>query len=292
MGVIKAGDFKAAAARLARDLHQFGRCDLVAIVRRTFADVDGSNQRDGLPAVPDGMAQKHATALIRKGLLAVGAKIVINRKRHAQKAHTLSQVRRKEARPDCDTFAVMRNCGARRQYARLDVWAALPASTILPDMNALIKRKSRHPGFDQALEVLRSHSFDVAPYAGVAGGVLVSKQGAGVVLVPARRAEDPEGAAVAYGVHPGIVVKGEVARLVDRGYQKFIKTSQYEFPATASQLQAIHAFSEELKQLIGAISLYNESLGTTSDVYRYDRLMGREAEDDAPVQPWEMTDGH
>jgi len=61
-----------------------------------------------------------------------------------------------------------------------------------------------------------------------------------------------------------------VARLLDRGYQKFIKTSQYELPASASQLQAIHAFSEELKQLTGAISLYNESLGTTSDVYRYD----------------------
>ncbi len=67
-----------------------------------------------------------------------------------------------------------------------------------------------------------------------------------------------------------------MSRLLDRGYQKFIKTSQYELPASASQLQAIHAFSEELKQLTGAISLYNESLGTTSDVYQYDRLMGRE----------------
>ncbi len=159
-----------------------------------------------------------------------------------------------------------------------------------------MKRRSRHPNFDQTLELLRAHSFDVAPYAGVDLGVLVSKHGAGAVLVPTRRAEDPKDATVAYAVHPGVVVKGEVARLLDRGYQKFIKTSQYELPATASQLQAIHAFSEELKQLIGAISLYNESLGTTSDVYRYDRLMGREAADAAPAQPWdqpsELTDGH
>ena len=47
-------------------------------------------------------------------------------------------------------------------------------------------------------------------------------------------------------------------------------------------------------QLIGAISLYNESLGTTSDVYRYDRLRGREADGGGiePAQPWELPDGH
>jgi hypothetical protein len=74
---------------------------------------------------------------------------------------------------------------------------------------------------------------------------------------------------------PGLVVCGEVGRLLDRGYQKFIKTSKFELPASASELQGIHLFSEELNQLTGATSLYNESLGTTSDVYEYDRLKGR-----------------
>jgi hypothetical protein len=83
-----------------------------------------------------------------------------------------------------------------------------------------------------------------------------------------------------------------VARLLDRGYQKFIMTPQFELPASASQLQAIHLFSEELKQLTGAISLYNESLGTTSDLYEYDRLKGREAAHPAPARPWELTAGH
>ena len=87
-------------------------------------------------------------------------------------------------------------------------------------------------------------------------------------------------------------MRGEVARLLDRGYQKFIKTSQFELPATASQLHAIHAFSEELTQLTGGISLYNESLGTTSDLYEYDRLRGREGEAPAPKRPWELADGH
>jgi hypothetical protein len=168
-----------------------------------------------------------------------------------------------------------------------------PASfSILPNLTDLMKNKSPHPDFEQTLELLRAHSFDVTPYAGVAGGMLVSKHGVGVVLVAPRRSDNPDDASAAYAVHPGILVKGEVSLLLDRGYQKFIKTSQYELPATATQLQAIHAFSEELTQLIGAISLYNESLGTTSDVYRYDRLMGREVEDAAPVQPWELTDGH
>jgi len=143
-------------------------------------------------------------------------------------------------------------------------------------------RKSRNPNFDQTLEMLRAHSFDVQPFAGVAGGVVVSKYGAGAVLVAAGsgdeawNADGRAAAAVAFRERPGAMVGREVGRLLDRGYQKFIKTSQYETPATASQLQGIHRFSEELKQLTGAISLYNESLGTTSDVYEYDRLKGRE----------------
>ena len=142
------------------------------------------------------------------------------------------------------------------------------------------------------LELLRTHGFEEAPYTGLEGGVLVSKDGVGAVMVAAPRTKDADALAAAYVVHPGILVKGEVARLLDRGYQKFIKTSQYELPASASQLQAIHIFSEELKQLIGEVSLYNESLGTTSDVYRYDRLMGREAEQPEPAQPWELSEGH
>jgi hypothetical protein len=123
------------------------------------------------------------------------------------------------------------------------------------------------------LELLRAHSFDVSPWAEVAGGVLVTKYGAGAVLVAAADKAAP----VAYAVHPGVLVGGLVGRLLDRGHQKFIQTPQFELPATASQLHAIHRFSEELMQLTGDIDLYNTSLGTTSDLYLYDRLKGREA---------------
>ncbi len=154
-------------------------------------------------------------------------------------------------------------------------------------------KKSRNPNFDQTLKILRAHSFDVQLFAPVAGGVLVSKYGAGAVLVPAQASKDEAGeVAAAFAERPGALVNGEVAILLDRGYQKFIKTSQFELPASASQLQAIHLFSEELKQLTGAISLYNESLGTTSDSHQYDRLKGREAAQAAPSRPWELTAGH
>ena len=147
--------------------------------------------------------------------------------------------------------------------------------------------KPHNPDFDQTLKILRAHSFDVAPFAEVAGGVLVSKHGAGAVLVGAQDKEAPGAAPAAFAQRPGALIGGEVARLVDHGYQKFIKTRQIELPASASQLQAIHLFSEELKQLAGGISLYNESLGTTSDLYEYDRLEGREAVEAAAKRPWE-----
>jgi hypothetical protein len=142
-------------------------------------------------------------------------------------------------------------------------------TNLLADWKATMARKSRTSTFDQTLETLRAHSFDLAPFPGVAGGMLVSKHGAAAVLVAAK--DSP----VAFAQSPGALVGGKVARLIDRGYQKFIQTSNSEIPATASRLETIHLFSEELKQLIGIVDLYNESLGTTSDLYQYDRLKGR-----------------
>ena len=149
-----------------------------------------------------------------------------------------------------------------------------------------MKKKRHQLDFEQTISQLNAHGFEASTYAPIAGAMLVTKHGAGAVLVAAP------GAPAAFAVGPGIVVRGEVGRLLDRGYQKFIKTSQYEIPATAVQLQDIHAFSEELKQVSGSISLYNESLGTTSDVYQYDRLQGREDEQLSPGSPFELADSH
>lgn len=153
-------------------------------------------------------------------------------------------------------------------------------------------RKSRTPNFEQTLDALRSHSFDVSPASGVSGGMLVSKIGVAAVIVPITHPEVVESGSALLAVTPGVLVRGHIARLLDRGYQKFIKTPQFELPATADQLRAIHEFTEELNQITGTMGLYNESLGTTSDLYQYDRLKGREAPQTAPVRPWELSDGH
>lgn len=148
-------------------------------------------------------------------------------------------------------------------------------------------KKSRKPNFDQALEILRAHSFDVGPYGDAPGGMLVTKYGAGAVLLAATDKNVPG----VLMISPGIMVRGEVARLVDRGYQKFIKSQHHELPATAAHLHAVHKFSEELKELTGVDSLYNEALGTVSDIYLYDRLQGRDDEQ-AGIGQRELGTGH
>jgi hypothetical protein len=129
----------------------------------------------------------------------------------------------------------------------------------------------KRPTFDQILSDLRSHQFDVKDLPGVAGEMLVTKNNVGAVL---KKAASGKGAALT--ANPGYLLGGEISRLLDKGNQKFLKTSKLEIPATAEHLRAVHHFAEELRERAGSESLYNESLGTVSDVYLYDRLKGRE----------------
>jgi hypothetical protein len=61
-----------------------------------------------------------------------------------------------------------------------------------------------------------------------------------------------------------------------------LRTPTARVAATADALKSIHRFSEELREAIGEPSLYNESLGTVTNSYLYDRLKGREPEPPAP----------
>jgi hypothetical protein len=130
--------------------------------------------------------------------------------------------------------------------------------------------------FDSAISYFRFHQFDVTDTPRVANQVHVSKYGCAAVL-----AKTPEGGA-AYVTRPGCIIGGEISLLVDRGYQKFLRTSKVEVAATATHLHALHAFDEELCEAIGTPDYYNLALGTVSDLYLYDRLKGREA-DPKPV---------
>ena len=84
----------------------------------------------------------------------------------------------------------------------------------------------------------------------------------------------------------GLIIGDEIGALVNGGYQMFWKTpSGKRVPAQATQLKALHNFEEDLKEGLGLSSLYNESLGTTSDLHLYDRVEHRD-EPPAP-KPWD-----
>ena len=140
--------------------------------------------------------------------------------------------------------------------------------------------------FEQVLQILRDTGFDVRTLPGVAGHVAVSKYGAAAIL-----ARNPKYSAktAAEGQHPviwvtppGWILRGKISKLVDHGHQKLFETPTARVAATADALKSVHRFSEELREAIGEPSLYNESLGTVSDLYLYDRVKGREPEATTP----------
>jgi hypothetical protein len=179
--------------------------------------------------------------------------------------------------------------------------------------------KIKQPSFDEVLNTLRGYKFDVTPATGVANAssrtVRVSKYGCAALVAPAgsegvgstpaggsasitvkgRAASaagpdsNPVAAPVAVIGRAGVLVGEEIGLILDKGYQKFVKSAHAEVPATADHLRALHKFSEELRQATGNISLYNESLGTVSDEYMYDRVKGRTLpESQRPKPAWAL----
>jgi len=84
----------------------------------------------------------------------------------------------------------------------------------------------------------------------------------------------------------GVLMGQEIGMLVNHGYQMFLSTpSGVEKPALATHLQALHSFDEDLREGLGLTSLYNLSLGTTTDEHLYDRVQDR---DSGPhTHPWD-----
>jgi hypothetical protein len=135
--------------------------------------------------------------------------------------------------------------------------------------------------FENAVQWLSDHGFQVTRAAG-ASACTVSKYGCAAGIEVGR---DGLSRITQF---PACLVAGEPAELVDRGYQKFFKTSQCELPATADRLEALNRFSEELKQALGYTSLYNEGLGSVSARYQYDRVASRDLPPTSrPVRPWQ-----
>jgi hypothetical protein len=132
--------------------------------------------------------------------------------------------------------------------------------------------------FAERLDALRKLGFTAA--AMDSGRARVTRDGIGAIL------EDQP------GEHPqvqkaGLILGNEIGALVNGGYQMFWKApAGSRVPAQASQLKSLHAFEEDLKEGLGLLSLYNQSLGTTSDLHLYDRLEHRDQGD--AHKPWKL----
>ncbi len=182
-------------------------------------------------------------------------------------------------------------------------------------------KKTKQPSFDEIVNTLRGYKFDVAPAAAVANAsaktMRVSKYGCAALIAPASEAKLSAAPAAGSGAmtaqgrlsfvgkgptggplappamlgRAGVLIGDEIGHILDKGYQKFVKTAHAEQPATADHLRSLHRFSEELRQLTGNISLYNESLGTVSDEYVYDRVKGRTLpENQRPKPAWALPE--
>lgn len=143
-------------------------------------------------------------------------------------------------------------------------------------MRTKMNKQTPELTFDGVLSTLGNERFDVAPASGGAkatgGARRVSKYGCAAEIAPGPGKDLPTRVLA----KAGWVLGGEISRLVDHGYQKFLETSKLRIPATAEHLRCIHRFDQEFREAIGALALYNEAMGTTSDVYVYDRVKGRE----------------
>jgi hypothetical protein len=147
-----------------------------------------------------------------------------------------------------------------------------------------VATKLEQRSYEDAVSWLRDHGFDLIEAPGTQGRVFLRKYN-----VSAAVQKDGENGVKIFAF-PGYLIGSEISKLINRGYQQFLKTAKTEVPATADHLKALQQFTEELKEGLGLPSLYNESLGTVSEAYQYDRVKDRDKPAaEKPKRPWEVA---
>lgn len=136
----------------------------------------------------------------------------------------------------------------------------------------------KHQSFEDHMTAARSAGFQTETVT--SGRTRIARNGI------ACTAESGEGNFPRFVERAGVVMGKEIGTLTDGGFQKFFTTpSGKRKPAQAEELKAIQSFQEDLREALALTSLYNESLGTVSNVYVYDRVEGRDHGDHP--KPWE-----
>src|SRR5579859_3667372 len=138
--------------------------------------------------------------------------------------------------------------------------------------------------YEDAVAWLKDHGFDLIEAPGAVTRVFLKKYGCSAAI---QKTDD---GGVKIFAYPGYMIGSEISKLVNRGYQQFLKTTKTEVAATADHLQALHQFAEELKEALALPSLYNESLGTVSESYPHERIKDRDQPGvERPKRPWETV---
>src|SRR6202795_4434715 len=96
--------------------------------------------------------------------------------------------------------------------------------------------------YEEALAWLRDHGFDLTEAPGTNARVFLRKYNVSAAI---QKGPDDTVKIFAY---PGYLIGSEISKLINRGYQQFLKTSKAEIPATAEHLKALQQFTEELKE--------------------------------------------
>ena len=122
---------------------------------------------------------------------------------------------------------------------------------------------------EKVLEQLSAAGFACERDSEAPGRVRVTKYGCGAVL----KAHDKKVRLVEL---PGYILRGELVRLWDAGFQKFFLSGDGKrVPALAEHLRHLQKFNDELRTALGLPTYYNEALGSVCDVSAYDRVQGR-----------------
>ncbi len=136
------------------------------------------------------------------------------------------------------------------------------------------------PTFAERVSLLKQAGFATENVAD--GRVRISKHGVGALI-------GDEGKNQAQIEKAGVLVGGNIVALLNTGYQLFLELPNGgRIPANAEQLHNLHEFEEDVKEALGLVSLYNTSLGTTSQKHMYDRVFKRDS--GQQPKPWEKKD--
>ena len=137
--------------------------------------------------------------------------------------------------------------------------------------------------YEDAVAWLREHGFDLIEAPGTQARVFLKKYNVSAAI---QKTDD---GGVKIFAYPGYLVGGEISKLINRGYQQFLKTTKTEVPATADHLKALHDFAEEMKKRSRCrVCITNRSARSASHIITIALKIVTRRKLRAQSVPWEM----